>query len=157
MRRRPHAPRRRLSLRLSNGTARILRARADDRRAPQIPRPRRDRPVRPERSREPRQQHDRPMDQRTRREAIPQQIVGLSLREEERKVLAEVGRFRVITTRDLAETVYGQPALPHGAGPYVPSGEGIGTGRCGQRPAATVAAAKWSASRWSRSRELGAM
>jgi hypothetical protein len=46
------------------------------------------------------------MDQRSRREAIPQQVVGLSLREEERKVLAEVGRFRVVTTRDLAETVY---------------------------------------------------
>ena len=46
------------------------------------------------------------MDQRTRRQAIPQQVVGLSLRDEERKVLAEVARFRVITTRDLAETVY---------------------------------------------------
>jgi len=34
-------------------------------------------------------------------------MVGLSLRDEERKVLAEVGRFRVVTTRDLAETVYG--------------------------------------------------
>jgi hypothetical protein len=29
------------------------------------------------------------------------------LREEERKVLTEVGRFRVIATRDLAETIYG--------------------------------------------------
>jgi DNA-binding transcriptional ArsR family regulator len=46
------------------------------------------------------------MDQRSRREAIPQQVVGLPLREEERKVLAEVGRFRVVTTRDLSETVY---------------------------------------------------
>jgi hypothetical protein len=46
------------------------------------------------------------MDQRTRREAIPQQAIGLSLREEERKLLTEVGRFRVVTTRDLAETVY---------------------------------------------------
>lgn len=51
--------------------------------------------------------HDRATDQRPRRESIPQQIVGLSLRDEERKVLAEVGRFRVIATRDLAETVYG--------------------------------------------------
>jgi hypothetical protein len=47
------------------------------------------------------------MDQRPRREAIPQQAIGLSLREEERKVLAEVGRFRVVRTSDLAETVYG--------------------------------------------------
>jgi len=49
---------------------------------------------------------DRPMDQRPRRPAIPQQAVGLSLREEERRVLAEVGRFRVVATRDLAETIY---------------------------------------------------
>jgi hypothetical protein len=47
------------------------------------------------------------MDQRPRREGIPQQAIGLSLREEERKVLAEVGRFRVVRTSDLAETVYG--------------------------------------------------
>jgi hypothetical protein len=46
------------------------------------------------------------MDQRPRRESIPQQAIGLSLREEERKVLAEVGRFRVVRTSDLAETVY---------------------------------------------------
>ncbi len=50
---------------------------------------------------------DRPKDQRPRRHAIPQQVVGLSLREEERRVLSEVGRFRVVTTRDLAETIYG--------------------------------------------------
>ncbi len=49
---------------------------------------------------------DRAMDQRPRRHALPQQAIGLALREEERKVLAEVGRFRVIATRDLAETVY---------------------------------------------------
>jgi len=47
-------------------------------------------------------------DQRTRREAIPQQAIGLSLRDEERKVLAEAGRFRVVRTRDLAERVYGK-------------------------------------------------
>jgi hypothetical protein len=65
------------------------------------------------RSREP--EHPRAMerstiahtDQRPRREAIPQQAIGLSLRDEERKVLAEVGRFRVVRTSDLAETVYG--------------------------------------------------
>ncbi len=87
-----------------------LAARAADRRAPQIPHAKRDRPVRPERSSESRRRavtQDRPMDQRSRREAIPQQVVGLSLREEERKMLAEVGRFRVVTTGDLAETIYG--------------------------------------------------
>ena len=46
------------------------------------------------------------MDQRPRREAIAPQAIGLSLREEERKVLTEVGRFRVVATRDLTETVY---------------------------------------------------
>ena len=46
------------------------------------------------------------MDQRPRRNDLPHQVIGMSLREEERKVLAEVGRFRVVTTRDLAETVY---------------------------------------------------
>jgi hypothetical protein len=86
-----------------------LAARADNRRVLQIPSASRYRSLHPERPREPKQRNianDRPMDQRTRRQAIPQQVVGLSLRDEERKVLAEVGRFRVITTRDLAETVY---------------------------------------------------
>lgn len=86
-----------------------LAGRANNRRVLQISSASRDRSLHPERPRDPRQRniaHDRPMDQRTRRQAIPQQVVGLSLRDEERKVLAEVGRFRVITTRDLAETIY---------------------------------------------------
>lgn len=86
-----------------------LKAHAENRRGPQGPRIKHDRKVQPDRPREPRQRsiaRDRQMDQRTRRQAIPQQVVGLSLRDEERKVLAEVGRFRVITTRDLSETVY---------------------------------------------------
>jgi hypothetical protein len=49
---------------------------------------------------------ERAVDRRPRRQTIPQQAIGVSLRDEERKVLAEVGRFRVVTTRDLAETVY---------------------------------------------------
>ena len=86
-----------------------LAARADDRPGPQVPHVKHEQPASHERSRESRERrvaHDRPMDQRTRRNEIPQQAVGLSLRDEERKVLAEVGRFRVVTTRDLAETVY---------------------------------------------------
>ena len=47
------------------------------------------------------------MDQRPRRHSLPQQTIGLSLRDEERKVLADVGRFRVVRTSDLAETIYG--------------------------------------------------
>jgi hypothetical protein len=37
---------------------------------------------------------------------LPLQTIGLALRAEEQKVLSEVGRFRVVATRDLAETVY---------------------------------------------------
>lgn len=48
-----------------------------------------------------------PHDQRPQRDHIPPQAIGMSLRSEELKLLAEVGRFRVISTRDLAETVYG--------------------------------------------------
>jgi hypothetical protein len=48
-----------------------------------------------------------PHDQRLQRDRIPPQAIGLSLRAEEIKLLAEVGRFRVIATSDLAETVYG--------------------------------------------------
>jgi hypothetical protein len=48
-----------------------------------------------------------PHDQRPQRDRIPPQVIGMSLRAEELKLLAEVGRFRVIATRDLAETVYG--------------------------------------------------
>ena len=86
-----------------------LAARAADRRAmPQAPQNGSPRDL----SREPESERratspNRPMDQRPRRQTIAPQAIGLSLREEERKVLTEVGRFRVIATRDLAETVYG--------------------------------------------------
>lgn len=86
-----------------------LAARAENRRALQVSPASRDR-SRPEHPREARQRNvncNHPMDQRPRRQAIAPQAIGLSLREEERKVLTEVGRFRVITTRDLAETIYG--------------------------------------------------
>jgi len=83
---------------------------AENRRSLNLPSAKRDYSPDPHRNRERRPQarnHDRANDQRPRRGSIPQQIVGLSLRDEERKVLAEVGRFRVIATRDLSETVYG--------------------------------------------------
>ena len=87
-----------------------LAASAENRRSLNLASVKRDHAPRPPRHRERRPQarnHDRATDQRPRRESISQQIVGLSLRDEERKVLAEVGRFRVIATRDLSETVYG--------------------------------------------------
>jgi hypothetical protein len=43
---------------------------------------------------------------RTRRDRIPSQTIGMQLRPEERKVMLELGRFRVVRTRDLADTVY---------------------------------------------------
>jgi DNA-binding transcriptional ArsR family regulator len=50
--------------------------------------------------------HDLPHDQRPQRQRIPPQTIGLSLRAEEIKLLLNVGRFRVISSRDLAETIY---------------------------------------------------
>ncbi|HEU5400113.1 MAG TPA: hypothetical protein VFU86_02075 [Terriglobales bacterium] len=47
-----------------------------------------------------------PTERRLRRNDLPHQVVGIALREEERRVLTEVGRFRVISTHDLAETIY---------------------------------------------------
>jgi len=81
----------------------------DERRMPNIPRPERKSEVsqpREQRDRTHRPPHDQPIERRVRRNEIPQTIVGLSLREEERKALAEIGRFRVVATHDLAESVY---------------------------------------------------
>lgn len=48
-----------------------------------------------------------PVDARcTRRDRIPSQTIGMQLRPEERRVMLELGRFRVVRTRDLAEAVY---------------------------------------------------
>ena len=80
-----------------------LQNQAEQRRMPEIPRPRRER-AGDSRSRT--VPHDRPVERRQKRDQLPRQVIGISLREEERKVLAEVGRFRVIATRDLAESVY---------------------------------------------------
>jgi hypothetical protein len=48
----------------------------------------------------------RPLERRSQRPTLPLQTIGLALRAEEQKILSEVGRFRVIATRDLAESVY---------------------------------------------------
>lgn len=50
--------------------------------------------------------HDIPRDRRPRRNTLPHSMIGIALREEEKKILTEVGRFRVIATRDLAATLY---------------------------------------------------
>lgn len=48
-----------------------------------------------------------PHDKRIERDRIPAQGIGLSLRDEELKLLSAVGRFRVVATKDLSETIYG--------------------------------------------------
>lgn len=81
---------------------------AEDRGPKAAPRERPRMVVKP-RPREPRPRtvnRDHPVDRRPRRDDLPRQVIGVSLREEEKRVLAEVGRFRVITTRDLSETIY---------------------------------------------------
>lgn len=57
----------------------------------------------PRKVRDPRDTNDA---RRTRRDRIPSQTIGMQLRPEERKIMLEVGRFRVVRTRDLADTIY---------------------------------------------------
>ncbi len=51
--------------------------------------------------------HDHPGPRRTHRNHLPLQVIGPSLRPEEIKAIGEIGRFRVLATRDLAANVYG--------------------------------------------------
>lgn len=44
---------------------------------------------------------------RMQRDRIPPQIIGVQLRPEEKKLLLEVGRFRVVRVEDLDRTIYG--------------------------------------------------
>jgi hypothetical protein len=86
-----------------------LAARAEARRSPAV-HSRPDRAIPQQRTREVRTRrvsHGQTVERRTRRSDLPQKIVGLSLREEEIKALTAIGSFRVVTTRDLADTVYG--------------------------------------------------
>lgn len=86
-----------------------LTERATEHRGPKVPPQRRERTVtqRQPREHKPRtRDREQSVERRSSRNDIPNQMVGVSLREEERKVLAEVGRFRVVTTRDIAETIY---------------------------------------------------
>ena len=72
------------------------------RRARSAPWQERETPV-PRKVRDPREDSDV---RRTRRDRIPSQTIGMQLRPEERRVMLELGRFRVIRTADLADTVY---------------------------------------------------
>jgi hypothetical protein len=82
--------------------ARSHAVRSNDRLSPRRERPReQDRERSVERTREP---EDRP---RRTRAGIAEEIRGLSLRPEERKLMAEAGRFRVLTVDDIARSIYG--------------------------------------------------
>jgi len=86
-----------------------LESRARENRGPKLQLPRPERPVKVERPGEAKPRalaHNRHLDHRPRRGDLPPQTVDLALRAEEQKVLTDLGRFRVIATRDLAQTVY---------------------------------------------------
>lgn len=55
--------------------------------------------------REPRTRTVDPEDTRRPRR-VPREVIGLELREEEKKLLTEVGRFRVVRVEDLNRTIY---------------------------------------------------
>lgn len=57
----------------------------------------------PARNNDPREAPDA---RRTQRNRIPAQTIGMNLRPEERRTMLELGRFRVIRTADLADSVY---------------------------------------------------
>src|ERR1700719_1905800 len=64
-----------------------------------------DRP-RSERKRELSPERQLDVQRRIGRDHLPPRYLGLQIRPEEVKLLTEVGRFRVVTVRDLSETVY---------------------------------------------------
>jgi hypothetical protein len=88
-----------------------LDSRADDRQLLDLPQPERKAAgggesgkngSNPSLAHDPRHDHE----YRVRRDRLPEQAIGVALRAEEMKVLTEVGRFRVIATRDIASTIY---------------------------------------------------
>jgi hypothetical protein len=82
-----------------------LRERADHRQ-PYHPRPRGERGAASRAvPREPRTRTIDPEDTRRARR-VPHEVIGLELRDEEKKLLTEVGRFRVVRVEDLNQTVY---------------------------------------------------
>jgi hypothetical protein len=87
-----------------------LRHQAENRRPPVIARTRRpDSPLLdpPPQERKPKLPGEAAVSRRAKRHTLPEQAIGLSLRNEELRALIEIGRFRVLATRDLATTVYG--------------------------------------------------
>ncbi len=83
-----------------------LAARAADLRPPRHLQGKRTVLKRPREAREREIARDRSLARRTRRNEIPQKIVGLSLREEEIKAITVIGKFRVVAISDLSGSVY---------------------------------------------------
>jgi hypothetical protein len=86
-----------------------LKQRAADRRVISPQHPKRERTVRHERppvERKHEQRHTRDTEPRIGRDHLPPITVDLRLRPEEIRTLNEVGRFRVVTTRDVTDTIY---------------------------------------------------
>ena len=82
-----------------------LRERVDNRQ-PYHPRPRGERSVASRAvPREPRTRTVDPADSRRARR-VPREVIGLELRDEEKRLLTEVGRFRVVRVEDLNQTIY---------------------------------------------------
>src|ERR1700730_2608700 len=87
----------------------VSRERAAENRMPDIPRPTRERVPKhelPVREREISPDRSREIERRIGRDHLPPRHLGLHIRPEEMKLLTELGRFRVISVRDLTETVY---------------------------------------------------
>ena len=87
-----------------------LRNQAENRRPPDISRTGKpDSPSLdlPPQERKPKLPRDTSVSRRAKRHTLPEQAIGLSLRKEELRALIEIGRFRVLATRDLAATIYG--------------------------------------------------
>lgn len=82
-----------------------LREHADNRH-PYHPRPRRERSAASRAV--PRKPGARTVDPEDTRRArrVPHEVIGLELRDEEKKLLTEVGRFRVVRVEDLDQTIY---------------------------------------------------
>jgi hypothetical protein len=80
-----------------------LRQQADERRSNDVPRPRRKRNREPQPADRKREQEYRP---RRTREGVAANVRGIRLRPEERQLLAEAGRFRVLNLKDVERSIY---------------------------------------------------
>lgn len=76
------------------------------RRMPKIPRPEYKRTQRPKRAVPPNPR--KPLERRPKRDLLPKLSIDISVRPEEQAMLREIARFRVLATRDIAETIYGK-------------------------------------------------